>query len=49
MRQAKIKCPCCGAQLLVRDVPPKAINLKPLWDAMDSVWKAMDKVFKDLR
>ena len=48
MKQARIKCPHCGSQFIVRqsetgDMPPE--RLGKLWAATDEAFKAMDAAF----
>lgn len=51
MKQAKIKCPCCGTQITVRakdisEVDP-ATTAK-IWAAADEMFAAMDRGFKKM-
>lgn len=47
MKQAKIKCPCCDHQFIVRMVEPGDSEREAaIWKAADEMWAAMDRLFK---
>lgn len=48
MKEAKIKCPHCGAPITVRslDGQPNAQEALQFWEAVDEMCESVDRTFK---